>query len=166
MIDYTQFRELVVVPTLECLNNRIGYSEEAVDLLMMTAAHESKGGTYLKQVGGPALGMYQMEPETEEDIWENYLDYRPSLSAYVFNMRGKRLVAPPLATNFVYATAMARVHYFRVPQPLPKKNLLAEDVEEEYLRELAMYAKAHYNTHLGKATPESYYRDFLRWRDS
>lgn len=161
MIDYTQFRELVVVPTLKYLNlEMIPFSEEAVDLLALTAAHESKGGTYLKQIGGPALGPYQMEPTTEEDIWENYLDYRPSLSARVFNMKGKSPTTPLLATNFVYATAMARVHYFRVPSPLPKKE------EENYLLKLAEYAKEHYNTHLGKATPEAYYNDFLKWRDS
>lgn len=164
MIDYTQFRELVVVPTLKYLDSVIPFSEEAVDLLMLTAAHESKGGTYLKQINGPALGIYQMEPETEADIWENYLDYRRKIWEKLEKLTGTAILldrdGEDLIHNLAYATAMARVHYFRVPQPLPKKE------EENYLLKLAAYAKVHYNTHLGKATPESYYRDFLKWRDS
>lgn len=172
MIDYTQFRELVVVPTLKYLHTCIPFSEESVDLLMMTAAHESKGGTYLKQINGPALGIYQMEPETEEDIWENYLDYRRKIWEKLEKLTGTAILldrdGEDLIHNLAYATAMARVHYFRVPSPLPERSrfLPEEHAEEEYLRELAMYAKEHYNTHLGKATPEAYYRDFLRWRDS
>lgn len=40
-------------------------------------------------------------------------------------------------TNLIYATAMCRVHYRRVPEPLPP----AGDLEAQ-----AAYWKAHYNT--------------------
>lgn len=41
------------------------YSVDAVELLMLTAATESNLGYYLKQVGGgPALGIFQCEPNT------------------------------------------------------------------------------------------------------
>ena len=42
-----------------------------------TAAVESRMGTYLRQIGGPALGIWQVEPATHLDCWDNWLDYRP-----------------------------------------------------------------------------------------
>ena len=45
------------------------------------------------------------------------------------------------------ATAMARIHYYRVPEKLPPK---------EDIKAMAVYAKRHYNTELGKATWEDY----------
>ena len=145
-----QLRELVVRPTLEYLDPLIPYSKEAEDLLMMTAAHESHLGTYLKQVGGPALGIYQMEPATHDDIWDNFLKYKiPLANAVTVDNIGGMYDHSELITNLAYATAMARVHYWRVPEPLPKD-----------LRGLAEYAKKHWNTELGKATAEDYYNAY------
>ena len=49
-------------------------SQEAENLLMGTAAQESALGEYIRQLGnGPALGIFQMEPETFDDIVRNYL---------------------------------------------------------------------------------------------
>lgn len=82
-MDYNQFRELVVEPTLFYANEVIPYTEEAVDLLMMTAAHESNGCSYIKQINGPALGVYQMEPSTEADIWDNYLEFNTEIENFI-----------------------------------------------------------------------------------
>jgi hypothetical protein len=66
MFDTTQFYQLIKTvlinfdPFLASLN--------AIQLLMGTAAQESHLGTYLKQINGPALGVFQMEPNTEIDI--------------------------------------------------------------------------------------------------
>ena len=157
-----QLRELVVRPTLEYLAPAIPYSKEAEDLLMMTAAHESYLGTYLKQVNGPALGIYQMEPATHDDIWYNFILSRENLKDSVTNLadsyteylveNGKsfsKYVNRGLISNLAYATAMARVHYWRVPEPLPKD-----------LRGLAEYAKKYWNTELGKATADDYYNAY------
>ena len=52
------------------------YSPVAENLIMGTAAQES-GFTYIKQLGGgPALGMFQVEPATAEDILFRYLKIR------------------------------------------------------------------------------------------
>ena len=61
MIDNKQLRELIIGPSLDALQM---YSKEAEEILVFTCASESLGGTYLKQVKGPALGIYQMEPAT------------------------------------------------------------------------------------------------------
>ena len=141
MIDFKQFKEHVVVPTLKYLDSEIPYSEEAVDLLMMTCAHESRGGTDLRQKGMTgkegAFGVYQMEMATQDE--------QP---------------ASPLLSDLTYATAMARVHYWRVAEALPSKD------DTRYLPLLGEYAKKYYNTHLGKATASKYVMDYLDWRDS
>lgn len=161
MINKNQFRDLVVKPALEFLDPEIPYSEHAVELLMMTAAHESKLGTYLKQVGGPALGVFQMEPATENDIWENFLEYKHDLSNRVEALTCDLMETPSseLITNLMYATAMARVHYFRDSEPLPSGSLS----DKKTILELAEYAKRVYNTEAGKATAQKYYDDYMRY---
>ena len=134
-----QLREWIIRPTLK----RIGhYSRSAEELLMLTAATESVMGKYIHQVGGPALGIYQMEPATARDIWANYLAYKRPLADEIRNW-GEG--PGPLPGNLYYATAMARVHYLRVPEGLPSAM-------DEW--GLAKYWKDHYNTHLGKGTVE------------
>lgn len=151
-----QLRELVIRPTLQYLSPAIPYSETAVELLMMTAAHESHLGEYIAQVGGPALGIYQMEPATEKDIWDNYLNFRVTLCWRVDTFSCEE--EDELAWNLKYATAMARVHYFRVPEALPEGSLQ----NEVTVRKLAAYAKKYYNTKAGKATEEDYYEAYMR----
>jgi hypothetical protein len=169
MIDFNQFKEHVVVPTLKYLDSEIPYSEEAVDLLMLTCAHESRGGTYLRQKGMTgtegAFGVYQMELVTHDDILDNFLDFRDDLREKVFNLSYEDFdqnftLGCNLVSNIAYATAMARVHYWRVPEALPSKG------DTNYMSALGDYAKKYYNTHLGKATSSKYVTDYLEWRDS
>jgi hypothetical protein len=161
MIDFNQFKEHVVVPTLKYLDSEIPYSEEAVDLLMLTCAHESRGGTYLRQKGMTgnrgAFGVYQMEMATHKDIWENFINFRRGWTGFIMeqNEDYTRLVS-----DLAYATAMARVHYWRVPEALPSKG------DTNYMSALGDYAKKYYNTHLGKATSSKYVTDYLDWRDN
>jgi len=164
-MKYSQVKEHIVIPVLKQMS--IPYSEEAVELLLMTCAHESNGGEYIKQIEGPALGIYQMEPSTHDDIWNNYLTSKPRLSADAWEQMGRTLYSPKalLIGNLNYATAMARIHYWRVSEALPKKADFLPQHGMDFLRALAQYCKDHYNTHLGKATPEKYLSDYLRWRN-
>lgn len=156
MIKATDLQEYVIKPTLKMLDPVIPYSSVAVDLLTMTAGHESLGGTYLHQVGGPAQGMYQMEPDTELDIWENYLEYRDEMAELVYTTLIKSL-PNSLCHSLAYATAMARVHYYRVPEPLPNPT------SPDYVEQLGEYAKKYYNTEKGKASVTQYVRDYYRF---
>jgi hypothetical protein len=166
MIDFNQFKEHVVIPTLKYLDSEIPYSEEAVDLLMLTCAHESRGGTYLRQKGMTgtegAFGVYQMEMITHEDIWVNYIEYRPTMEKLIESLLVDVMatVGHPLITNLTYATAMARVHYWRVAEAIPSKD------DTNYMSKLGDYAKKYYNTPLGKATSRKYVTDYFVWRDS
>jgi hypothetical protein len=163
MIDFYQFKEHVVIPTLKYLDSEIPYSEEAVDLLMMTCAHESRGGTYLRQKGMTgtegAFGVYQMEVITHDDIHHSYLRYRGGLAECVSGLSNMGEWGG-LISNLEYATAMARVHYWRVAEALPNKD------DTRYMSKLGIYAKTHYNTHLGIATSSRYVTDYFVWRDS
>jgi hypothetical protein len=136
MLSLTQFRDHIIKPTL--LNLDL-YSKAAERLLLGTALTES-GLTFLKQFGeGPALGVYQMEPNTEQDIWNNYLNYRDDLADKIREL--KIGMNTELIGNLYYATAMCRIHYLRVPKPLP---------DEEDIAAMSNYWKTYYNSGLGK----------------
>lgn len=144
MIDLIQFRDLIVVPAIKGIGL---HSEAAVELLLGTAIQESNV-QYLQQIGGgPALGLFQMEPATYEDIWENFLQYRPELAKKLLAMTKYPSQPNEVVGNLWYAAAMCRVHYFRVPDALPE----AGDIEG-----MAEYWKEHYNTHLGAGDEEEY----------
>lgn len=146
MIRSHDLRVYVVRPTLEKMDM---WSESAEELLMGTAAVESDLGYFLKQVRGPARGIYQMEPATETDIWDNYILFRPELMAIMTSV-GHPLMPDDdsMIFNLEYATAMCRLHYRRVPTALPRFD---------DLKGLERYHKVHYNTHKGK-TEEGEFR--------
>lgn len=64
-------KDLVVRPALLAMGSRYA-TEGAVIQVTGTALVES-GGSYLKQISGPALGLWQMEPVTLHDIWNRWL---------------------------------------------------------------------------------------------
>jgi len=137
-----QFRDLIKT-TLAELAYVIPVTDNAVELLMLTAAQESHLGTYIMQLKGPARGVFQMEPRTEKDIWENFLQYKPDLRALVGALRLRHPGHDDLdlLANLPYQIAMARILYYRVKEPLP------DDPSD--ITSLARYWKQHYNTPLG-----------------
>lgn len=151
MIDKDQLRDDIIIPVLKFLHPNIPYSDAAVELLVGTATVESNRGDYVRQIGGgPALGIYQMEPNTLKDIYENYLTYNNQLMIKVDALRPVTDLGTEkhqLVGNLFYATAMARVHYKRVPQALPSLG----DKEG-----MAKYWKQYYNTPLGAGTVDKY----------
>lgn len=144
MINPKQLKSLIIEPVLKTYDL---YSEAAVNLLLGTCAQESRMGYYLKQVKGPALGIYQMEPATHNDILQNMPEYRE-----VEKVRP----SPPSALIFdlTYATILCRLQYWRFPEPLPKAN----DLEG-----LAKYWKKYYNTEKGKGTVEQFVRNYYKY---
>lgn len=153
MINASQLKELVIKPALHEL---VMYSDNAVELLLFTCAVESLGGTYLKQLKGPAVGIYQMEPATHNDIWQNYINHRGSLimiMASAFDCT-RMPSEDRLIYDLRYATAMARLHYARVPEPLPDLN----DIQSIWV-----YYKTHYNTIQGSATKDKSIAKYLAY---
>ena len=158
---YSQVKELIVTPVL----NKLSFSctPESVELMLMTMGHESLGGEFIEQVGGgPALGVYQMEVNTYEDIWDNYLRYNGPLAQDVYSVLGHtNAKSYMMVGNLYFATVMARMHYRRVREAIPAREDFG--TENTWLRALASYAKIYYNTYLGKATPQEYLDDYLNW---
>lgn len=124
-------------------------------LLLGTALQES-GLRHLRQLAnrdgsrGPALGYFQMEPATHDDIWQTFLTFRPALAARVRAVPGVAVARPKaelLVHNHVYAAVMARLRFRRAPGALPA----AGDV-----RAMGAYWKAHYNTALGKGRASAF----------
>lgn len=144
MLNINQFRELIIKSTL---NDLMLYSKDAEELLVFTCANESDGGTFIHQVNGPALGIFQMEPATHNDLWENYIKSNGKLMMILFScfMVNSMPSEERLIYDLRYATLMSRIFYHRIPEPLPC-----------YQDENAMweYYKKYYNTSSGKANKE------------
>ena len=151
MIEANQLHDLVVKPALLSLGKQ--FSQRAARTLIMgTIAHESMSGRFIKQVGGPALGIIQMEPVTHDDIWENYLRYKPELVnrlKLLFEINDPN--ADRLIYDLRYNVVMCRLHYRRVKEKLPA----ADDIQG-----LARYWKEHYNTVKGKGSTEQFIQHF------
>lgn len=152
-LDATQLRHEVVRPALESIDR---LSVPAENLVMATAAQESHL-EYIRQLGsGPALGLFQMEPATHDDIWTNYLASKPLLANLVRRSIETTAAYPEasrLAWDLRYAAIMCRIHYLRVPEALPPGT----DVPA-----MAAYWKQHYNTPAGAGTVEEFVENYRR----
>lgn len=133
MIKLDQLIDHVIIPTIRELDLDKGRLDLPCSQLVVTSAIESNLGSYLKQVpNGPALSIYQMEPATYCDIWENWLKYRPDIRMRVLSICGYASVPDEsrLVTDLKLATIMARLHYYRVKKPLPTS--IEEQIEYYY----------------------------------
>jgi len=152
LLNAKQLRKLIT----DVLKQMDMYSESALELLMLTAAQESHCGNYIEQLGtGPARGIFQMEPATEKDIWENYLKYKPALAAKVSEFDiSPALDDLDLTANLAYQIAIARCHYQRFSERLPSASDLSG---------LARYWKKYWNTVKGAGTVEEAMSNYNRY---
>ena len=134
MITPAAVRTAYVIPAMEKLQF---YSLNAEHLLMGTAAIESNFVNFVQFGGGPAREMFQMEQVTYLDIVNRYLTMptHNTLRAAAFSLA---LANPPtfleLASNHLFAAALARIKYAMIPAPIPAT-----------LAEQAQYWWVHYN---------------------
>lgn len=140
--NLVQFRDLIVRTLRE---TELPRKESAINLLLGTAAQESAFGTYLRQTkGGPALGVFQMEPETFAAVQDW------SRKRYPLVIEGR--YARELEWDLSLAILSARLNYIRFQGSIP------EDVIGQ-----AEYWKRHWNTYLGKGTVEQYLRNWKKY---
>ncbi|KKK65283.1 hypothetical protein LCGC14_2975700, partial [marine sediment metagenome] len=95
---------------------------------------------------GPAVGLYQMEKPTFNSVYADFLD---NPVRKLFCMRTNEWAFPAIsrfeqmAGNVYYATAIARMNYYRHPENLPH----ADDIDG-----LWNYYKKYWNSYLGATT--------------
>ena len=150
MLNIRQYEALIVIPTLGHL--RLD-SPTARILLLGTPLVESRLTWLRQRGGGPALSLNQIEPDTHDDLYDNFLRYRRRRK-----VRLESLLVPgrdrheQLITNLAYAAAVTRLIYFRHKEPLPPPgNIWA----------IASYWKRYFNTADGKGDPAEFVK---RWR--
>ena len=141
--DYVQY---ILRPVLSSLSL---HSLQAEQLMIGTLICETNFD-YLRQVQGPALGIYQIEPATHNDIkrYLNRLD-KNELKEHVLTAC-YYICHPPdsaLIHNLAYATVIARLKYAMNPKRLP----IAGDVRSQ-----AQYYKDIYNTAKGGGSVDRY----------
>jgi hypothetical protein len=149
-MDKDQARIYIVRPSLQAIGL---WSVNAEELLMGTAAQESKFFNYVRQTGISSgvmggFGPYQMEPPTYIDLWNRLINGKPFetiiMSACNYSQK------PSLSrcmTDFMLATIMCRIKYLDISEALP---------EASNVPAIAAYWKKYYNTPLGAGTEQEF----------
>lgn len=121
-------------------------SPAAVNLLLGTAAQESRFGTFLRQLkGGPALGVFQMEPKT---FWWLHRRYKKK-----YPLIADRLFAE-LEWDLSLSIVMARLRYRVVRARLPRCNSITG---------MAAYWKKYYNTIHGAGKVKEFIANYKKY---
>lgn len=122
------------------------YTQAIVDMILGTACVESNCGEYIKQINGPACGIFQIEPKTARDIYTNFIQYNNKLKYYYDMLFNEHLTLEQnLKFNLAFSIFMCRIFYMRFSEPIPNTLELQ-----------AVYWKKYYNTELGKGTTDLY----------
>ncbi len=148
-----RFLNQIILPVLNNLHFTTKNTPESIlsaaKLLLGTAIQESSLLYFRqKQAIKPALGPYQMEEATFDDLHANFLKYNPLLLLQANQFSPTR--APnfkELEFNATYATVIARLNYARFHSFLPA----SADVVGQ-----ANYWKVYWNTHKGAGTAKQY----------
>ena len=128
-------------------------SESAVKLLLMIAAHESGMFYWVRQMSGPALGLWQMEPVGYREVCR-YVNLREERFSPSLVEKVRQREFEWLGLDQVYACQCARVFLMAEPMVLPDEG----DHEG-----LACYAKMYWNTESGSAVVEDYLGAYERF---
>ncbi len=123
-----ELAEYVIRPTLKYLGS---WSEETERLLARTAAVQSGMGRHIGETSA-GRGIYAIDSETHQRVWDEFLAFRPDLASRVRGLASQRefLVHPDLelSTNLAYATAIAWTLYLWAGTKLPLYGKAAEPV--------------------------------------
>lgn len=179
LIDETSLWKLCLSVSQEVFNNRrpsAEYSRNVATTLFMIAAHESDDLHANRQYGfqfssgNGAHGIYQIEWGSALTSLK-YIQARPELQKRVMEWLFQHKNADLMVNSAWYvpggviqkavlyaiigwprcSVAFARLHLLRRPEIIPSS-----------LQAMAEYAKDHFNTKAGKATPQKYLDAYIR----
>lgn len=152
----------MILSVTEALMGRQCRIKEAA-LLLGTAAVESDMRHRVQIGGGPARGLFQMEPgmtgaldifvnyliyqntQHRQELWHNLTSIWLGLDSVPYFTPSEEDLEYHLEHNDPFACAMARAKYLRVKAAIPKT-----------VAGLASYWKSFYNSILGKGTVEKF----------
>ena len=127
-------------------------NDALVSLILETSAAESLRGIYVEQKGGPAEGLFQMEPATERFMRDWLKKVFPKVYDEVMHFyESSKSAEWNRVYNVPYAIAMSTAYYWH-----RCGDSLIERIDT--IEERAKLWKEHYNTPLGKGTTEGYLR--------
>lgn len=140
-----QIRQYVIVPALKIAD----LWTDAAEILVYGTGMVESNYEYIMQIGAPVdggLGFWQMEPSDFADLskWIKFQKTKPLLNNLLAASYYDHLPSDPqtLVSNMKFACLMCRLHYYRVPYPLPSANDAAG---------MAEWHKQYYNSALGAA---------------
>ena len=144
-MDAQAFRVDIIRPALKVTDL---WSESAENLLLGTALAESNLDVVKQIGGGPALSFFQIEPATYADIM-SYLSRRRDLKDKIMSALYVDIMPDSscLTWNIRLAALVARLIYWRQPDPLPSPDDAVG---------MASYWKIHYNTEQGSGTEQHF----------
>lgn len=155
-LEAERVRIEIVRPALKALEPIIPWSQVAENIVLGTGAHESGDFKSRRQIGGgPALGLFEIEPNTLTDIEINYLKYRVALADKVEALfDGTDPLGKPhqLETNDQWGAALCRIKYFRAPAKLP--------ADPDDVFDAGRLWAQFYN---GRQSAQLYIDDYRRW---
>ena len=126
------------------------YSDDALAMVVRTGMAES-GYRALKGYGegNPAIGFWQIEPATMNDMMKNYIHYRSHYKKKLISlgMNFEKDTILSVMSNMAVQAALCRLHYRRDKHPIPSWD----DLEGQ-----ASYWKRVYNTVEGRGTVEHF----------
>jgi hypothetical protein len=126
------------------------YSDDSLAMVVRTGMAES-GYRALKGYGegNPAIGFWQIEPATMNDMIDNYIAYRSHYKKNLISlgMNFEQDTIMSVMSNMAVQAALCRLHYRRDKNPIPSWD----DLEAQ-----ASYWKRVYNSHLGRGTVEHF----------
>jgi len=122
-LDLGQLKRDIVAPVCQAL--ALPGDLAARTAFMAGIASVESNAAELEQNGGPALGLWQMEPTTHDDCWQNFLLARHALGGVCLGYLPARFNGRPVGNaiamveSLAYACALAAVRFYRSPIALP-----------------------------------------------
>lgn len=133
--------DFIIKPALEQLPS-LPNKDAAAQLMLGTAAHESANFTFIHQNKGPAVSIFQIEPNTIKALYEYNNTYK-----FIKSLSPPPLLITCVQFDHILAAMLCRLYYYRIPQRLP----LFDDILAQ-----AAYWKQYYNTYQGRGTTQEY----------
>ena len=138
----------IIKPTMHAFEQTLPLINKpnSIQLMLAIAAQESDCGVYFKSINGHEMGIWQVHPDTDTDLHENFLNTRPELLMILNHLKSDWMNWPHIQSP-MYNCAIARLCLYRYSEPCPPFN----DMDGMW-----KFYKKRYNSYKGAATEEEW----------